>query len=226
MSQKPGMKMKQLVEASGVAKSTILFYVNQGLLPRPVKTSPNMAYYDPACVERLELIKQWQSRWGLPLERIAKLLEMRDDGQDITPLLELNRSVFQRESDAPDLGRKEFLEATGLTPAQLDQLLAARLLLPLTPGRFDAQDQEMGRLYAGSLSMGFRVEEMEYYPRLGAQIVEHEMQLRKQRTRQLSENEDAALTIKMVTRARAMRSYVIDRLFMRRVAGMRHLKDD
>lgn len=226
MSDKPGLKMKQLVEASGVAKSTVLFYVNQGLLPRPVKTSPNMAYYDPSCVERLKQIKEWQTRWGLPLERIAKLLNMRDEGQDITPLLELNQTVFQRESDAPDIGREQFLKTTGLTPTQLDQLLAARLLLPLIPGRFDAQDQEMGRVYRMAFSIGATVADMEYYPRLGAQIVEHEMEVRKRRTRQLSQKDDAALTIKMVAGARAMRSYVIDRLFMHRVAGMRHLKDD
>ncbi len=30
---KPGLRMKELVEASGVPKSTILYYLQQGLLP-------------------------------------------------------------------------------------------------------------------------------------------------------------------------------------------------
>ena len=45
--------MNELTGATGVPKSTILYYIAQGLLPEPRKTSPNMAYYDPACVERL-----------------------------------------------------------------------------------------------------------------------------------------------------------------------------
>ena len=38
-----GLRMKQLMEATGLPKSTLLYYVEQGLLPPPVKTSPNMA---------------------------------------------------------------------------------------------------------------------------------------------------------------------------------------
>jgi predicted DNA-binding transcriptional regulator AlpA len=38
-----GLRMRELVAATGVAKSTILHYLNEGLLPAPVKTSRNMA---------------------------------------------------------------------------------------------------------------------------------------------------------------------------------------
>ena len=38
------MRMNQLMVATGLPKSTLLYYVELGLLPRPVKTSPNMAY--------------------------------------------------------------------------------------------------------------------------------------------------------------------------------------
>jgi DNA-binding transcriptional MerR regulator len=218
--------MKQLVEASGVAKSTILFYVSRGLLPRPVKTSRNMAYYHPSCVDRLKLIKDWQSNWGLSLERIAKLLTFFDQGQDVTPLLELNQMVFGRQSDEAELDRKEFLLATGLNDAQLDELLAARLLLPLNPPSFDAQDVALGQIYAQALSFGTRVEEMEYYPRLGAQIVDHEMDIRRRRTQKMSISQDAEETTRMVRFARTIRVYVIDRIFQHRIAAMSHLKDD
>ncbi len=36
------MKMKQLTQAAGVTKATVQFYVREGLIPKPVKTSPNM----------------------------------------------------------------------------------------------------------------------------------------------------------------------------------------
>ena len=52
--------MKELVQATGLPKSTILHYLNQGLLSQPVKTSPNMAYYDPSCVQRVAMIKEMQ----------------------------------------------------------------------------------------------------------------------------------------------------------------------
>ena len=43
--------------ATGVPKSTILHYLKEGLLPKPYKTCWNMAYYLPACVERITFIK-------------------------------------------------------------------------------------------------------------------------------------------------------------------------
>ena len=43
-NESPMLKMKELMEATGVTKATILHYVKEGLLPEPVKTGRNMAY--------------------------------------------------------------------------------------------------------------------------------------------------------------------------------------
>jgi DNA-binding transcriptional MerR regulator len=69
---KTWLKMNALVESTGVRKSTILYYFRQGLLPEPVKTIPNMAYYDPASVERIRLIQQMQERHRLTLSEIKR----------------------------------------------------------------------------------------------------------------------------------------------------------
>ena len=61
---KPGLKMKDLVKATGVAKSTLLYYVSLGLIPEPVKTSPNMAWYDPECITRVQFIQTMKREWG------------------------------------------------------------------------------------------------------------------------------------------------------------------
>ena len=51
------LRMKQLAEASGVPAPTIKHYLREGLLPEPVKTSRNMAYYPQEFVERIRLIE-------------------------------------------------------------------------------------------------------------------------------------------------------------------------
>ena len=48
------LKMSELVEASGVPAATIKHYLREGLLPEPIKTSRNMAWYRPETVEREE----------------------------------------------------------------------------------------------------------------------------------------------------------------------------
>ena len=54
------LKISQLAEASGVSAGTIKHYLREGLLPEPVKTSRNMAYYPPEFVERIRTIKRLQ----------------------------------------------------------------------------------------------------------------------------------------------------------------------
>jgi len=69
------LKMKELSEASGVSAGTIKHYLREGLLPEPVKTSRNMAYYPPEFVERIRLIKQLQEERFMPLKLIRAMLE-------------------------------------------------------------------------------------------------------------------------------------------------------
>ncbi len=46
------LKMKALVEATGVRKATVLFYINEGLLLQPIKTSPNVSFYPASIIEK------------------------------------------------------------------------------------------------------------------------------------------------------------------------------
>jgi DNA-binding transcriptional MerR regulator len=72
------LRMRELAEASGVPAPTIKHYLREGLLPEPVKTSRNMAYYPPEFVDRIKLIKQLQEERYLPLKAIKEVLESRE----------------------------------------------------------------------------------------------------------------------------------------------------
>jgi DNA-binding transcriptional MerR regulator len=83
------LKIGELAEASGVPSATIRHYVREGLLPEPVKTSRNMAYYPPEYVDRIRTIKQLQEERFMPLKVIRQLLSS-DDG-DPVPEAEVRR---------------------------------------------------------------------------------------------------------------------------------------
>jgi AcrR family transcriptional regulator len=68
------MKMSQLAAVSGLTVSTIKFYMSQGLLPRPQKSKPNVAYYDEAFLRRLLVIKQMRDE-NLSVSSIKSILE-------------------------------------------------------------------------------------------------------------------------------------------------------
>ena len=67
------MKMSQLAAASDLTVSTIKFYMSQGLLPRPKKSKPNVAFYDEAFLKRLMVIKKMRGE-GLSVNSIKACL--------------------------------------------------------------------------------------------------------------------------------------------------------
>ena len=217
--------MKELAEATGLPKSAILHYVAQGLLPEPIRTGPNMAYYNPVCIERIRFIRTIQSKYAFPLSKIKHLLARKDEGIDVAPLLELNETVFM-SGKGRCLDKGAFCDTTGLTPAQVKALMDNGLLLPLEKGRFDEQDMTIGRIYARGLSLGIKVSDLTFYAVTAKQIVDEEMSLRRRFTVHLPDDQDAGLTRKLVQAARATRSYVIDRTFQKRIASAGNLKDE
>jgi DNA-binding transcriptional MerR regulator len=215
--------MKEVVKASGVAKSTIILYVNTGLLPQPVRTQRNMAYYHPSCVERVAFIKQAQARHRLPLTAIKGLLKEMDSGHDPGPLVELQVDLFG--SRGKPMGRTAFYKTTGLTAGQVNRLCEARILLPMADDRFDAEDQTMGRMLKKGFDLGMTIPDLAFYPDMADTLVDKEIALRNKYTRSLSFEKDAAMTLELTRMARALRAYVIDRIMQKRLINFKGLKN-
>jgi DNA-binding transcriptional MerR regulator len=92
--EKDLLKISELAEASGVSAGTIKHYLREGLLPEPVKTSRNMAYYPPEFVDRIKLIKQLQEERFLPLRVIREMLD--EDPERAIALVELEDRILER----------------------------------------------------------------------------------------------------------------------------------
>ncbi|OGW14732.1 MAG: hypothetical protein A3G93_09480 [Nitrospinae bacterium RIFCSPLOWO2_12_FULL_45_22] len=92
------LKISELSSLVGVPKEAIRYYIKEGLLPRPQKTSKNMAYYDESFIERIKAIKELQKKRFLPL-RIIKNIIGEDSGEsslnEIKTLLELDGKIFK-----------------------------------------------------------------------------------------------------------------------------------
>jgi DNA-binding transcriptional MerR regulator len=219
------LRMKDLTEATGLPKSTILHYVAQGLLPEPTRTSRNMAYYDPACVERAQFVRVMQEKYSFPLERIKKLLSSRDEGSDINHLAELDTVIFGATT-GQELGHEDFLHATGLSADQASDLMVEGLLMPLAEGVYRQDDVEAGRTLAAGYVLGIKPSDLAFYVKAAKEVVDHEMRLRQRLTGDLPEGEDAQLTARLTKNARLLRNYVMDRVFQRRVAAANNLKDE
>jgi DNA-binding transcriptional MerR regulator len=219
-----GLRMRELSAATGIPKSAILHYVAQGLLPEPVRTGPNMAYYDPACIERCEFIRAMQEKYAFPLSKIKMLLSHRGQGMDVTPLIELSATIFG-DADALSLNEADFCRATGLNLREVRKLIKSGLLVPLEKGKFNQQDVAVCGVYARCFALGAGAADLVFYAEAAKIIVDKEMQLRSKLTGHLPDEQDAEVTRRMVVGARVVRNYVIDRTFQKRVASAGDLKD-
>lgn len=220
----PMLKMKELMDNTGVTKATILHYVKEGLLPEPVKTSPNMAYYPHTCIERINFIKQLQTRHRLPLAQIKIVLKERDKGREVTPLIEMKEILFG-QSGPERLDKKAFCRVTGLSPKEVNKYLAKDLLIPKEKGCFDQEDVAIGQVLRSARDLGIKPGEADY-PRLAEEIVAKEMAIHKRLVKDQSYEEAINMTMELTRVARALRAYIIDRIFQKRAILQRVFKEE
>jgi DNA-binding transcriptional MerR regulator len=126
------LRMGALAEASGVSAATIKHYLREGLLPPPVKTSRNMAWYTPDYIERIKLIKRLQEERYLPLKVIKRILKNEPD--QVEARLQLEDTLLARSQEMVSgrgITRKQAVTKLGLPEDVLDGFERIGLLDPV-----------------------------------------------------------------------------------------------
>ena len=128
------LRMGELAEASGVPAPTIKHYLREGLLPEPVKTSRNMAYYPPEFVDRIRLIKQLQEERFMPLKAIKSVLD--EDPARARALVELEDRILDRAlaGERTRTSAAQVRERYGVPRDVLDRLEKLEVLSPNSRG--------------------------------------------------------------------------------------------
>jgi DNA-binding transcriptional MerR regulator len=176
------LKMKELAEASGVSAGTIKHYLREGLLPEPVKTSRNMAYYPPEFVERIRLIKQLQEERFMPLKVIKSMLD--EDPERARALVELEDRILERAlaGEQSRVSAAELRRRYDIPQEVLDRLADLEVLTPNSRG-YGPRDVEIveaiSRFRAGGFDerIGFTVYDTLRYKRALDELVEEEVQV-------------------------------------------------
>ncbi len=123
--------MSELARQSGVPAPTIKHYIREGLLPEPVvRTSRNMAYYDPRIVPRIRAIKEAQRSRFLPLSVIREALDTSSlDASLDDALLAIERSLKAKEA----AGRRTRVEllASGMPADELAFFVSLGVVTPV-----------------------------------------------------------------------------------------------
>jgi DNA-binding transcriptional MerR regulator len=174
------LRMRELAEASGVSAGTIKHYLREGLLPEPVKTSRNMAYYPPDFVDRIRLIKQLQEERFMPLKAIKSVLE--EDPERARAMVAIEDRILERAmaSEQSRVSAPEVRRNYEMPREALDRLEALGVLTPNSRGYspFDvAVIEAISRFRAGGYEeqIGFTVYDTLRYKRALEELVKEEV---------------------------------------------------
>jgi DNA-binding transcriptional MerR regulator len=180
------LRMGELAEASGVSAATIKHYLREGLLPEPVKTSRNMAYYPADFVERIKLIKQLQEERYMPLRVIKDLLE--EDPDRARALIELGDRLLERAlaGESERISAAEVRHRYDVPQEALDRLAELEVLTPDKKG-YSPSDvrvvEAISRFRAGGYDerIGFTVYDTLRYKSAMAELVKEEVEVLMER---------------------------------------------
>ena len=176
------LRMGELAEASGVPAPTIKHYLREGLLPEPVKTSRNMAYYPPEFVDRIKLIKRLQEERFMPLKAIKQVLD--EDPERANAMLELEDQILDRAlaGERARTSAAEVRERYGVPKEVLDRLAELEVLTPNSRG-YSPSDvkiiEAISRFRAGGYDeqIGFTVYDTLRYKEALEQLVQQEIEM-------------------------------------------------
>jgi DNA-binding transcriptional MerR regulator len=174
------LRMGELAEASGVPAPTIKHYLREGLLPEPVKTSRNMAYYPLEFVDRIKLIKQLQEERFMPLKAIKSVLD--EDPERARTLVELEDRILDRalSAERTRTSAAEVRERYGIPREVLDRLEEIEVLSPNSRG-YSPSDikiiEAISRFRAGGYDeqIGFTVYDTLRYKKAVEELVREEV---------------------------------------------------
>ncbi len=174
------LRMGELAEASGVSAPTIKHYLREGLLPEPVRTSRNMAYYPPEFVDRIKLIKRLQEERFMPLRAIKSVLD--EDPERAGALVELEDRILDRAlaGERTRTSAAEVRERYGVPKEVLDRLAKIEVLSPNSRG-YSPSDvkiiEAISRFRAGGYDeqIGFTVYDTLRYKRALEELVREEV---------------------------------------------------
>jgi DNA-binding transcriptional MerR regulator len=144
------LKMSVFAVRSGVPIPTIKHYLRERLLPDPVRTSKNMAYYDAALIPRVKAIKRLQTTLHLPLHVIRQVLDRAENEVmpgDVAIEATIAR-VLGELAPREVLSRKQLAEA-GVLDEELSLFRALGIIAPDLSGgteRYVGDDVTLLRL--------------------------------------------------------------------------------
>lgn len=175
-------KISELVARTNVPKSTILYYIREGLLPEAKKLKSNVHRYNDEHIELIGYIKYMQEEIGSTNEQIKFALQHKNQSLSssfsmIEPLMNTLSAVAR---DAVHYTKKEFLKYCNVDSTLLEQLLDDGVLVPINDDDFTEKEASIIRLILSFKEVGVEYAIIKEYVKHAKALSQLESQMQMQ----------------------------------------------
>ena len=165
------------MEATGESKSTILFYVKEGLLPEPEKPKPNLHLYDESCINIIKFIKYLQSQLSYSIAQIqAIFVENKFTFSDDFSMMLRSLEMMAGSPNSQWFNDEDFLELSDLTQKELDAYIQKGWLFKQERG-FSDKELKLVSLFKRAKTLGLNKNLFETYVKLAKELAQIEYQI-------------------------------------------------
>jgi len=157
------LKMKELMTLSDESKSTILYYIKEGLLPEPSKPKPNVHLYDDTCVQILKFIKYLQHNFSYSISEIKSIFQ--DNQFDLDDSFEMMVKSLELISGGKNnqwYSKEEFIRLIGMDEKTLQDYQKQGYLFERAKG-FSTKEVKIAEILERAKQLGLDFSLLEAY---------------------------------------------------------------
>lgn len=165
------------MEQTGESKSTILFYVKEGLLPEPEKPKPNLHLYDESCINIIKFIKYLQSQFSYSIAQIQAIFkENKFNFSDDFSMMLRSLQMMSGSAESKWYSDDDFLELSELSEKELDDYLKRGLLFRQEQG-FSTQELKLVDVFKRAKTLGLNEKLFDSYVKAARELAKIEYAL-------------------------------------------------
>lgn len=175
-------KISELVAQTDVPKSTILYYIREGLLPEAKKLKSNVHRYNDEHVELIRYIKYMKEEIGSTNEQIKSALQNKNQSLSssfsmIEPLMNTLSSI---PADAVHYTKEQFIQKYHVELEFLNRLLDDGILVPISENDFTDKEASIIKLVTSFHTVGVDYTIIKAYVEHAKAMSELECQMQSQ----------------------------------------------
>ena len=175
-------KISEVVTKTNVPKSTILYYIKEGLLPEAKKIKANVHKYSDEHIELIKYIKYMQESMGSSIDEIKTALQNKNGSfsGSYTMLAPLMNTLSKEPAHYTQYNKKRFIEHFDIDKKLLERLEAEGIVIPVTQGQYTKKDASIINLVEYFLEVGVSYEILKEYVKQAKILSELEKKMQEE----------------------------------------------